>query len=343
MANLPVIDFLLAGLKLPSGDPLALGKIETYAAGTSTPKATYTDKDGSTPEQNPIILDAYGVKQVYAQGYYKIVVKSADSATLYTFDNVFFGNNLDFASQQATNVANATARTSALNYGQMQDLSVTYVATVAGTANAITLTPAIPITTYVAGHIFAFLAANTNTTAVTIQVSGIASPKNLIKRIGGVSTSLLPGDLIAGEIVLAMYDGTQYQWLNYLPTRSCELITATGAALATGTNAAAAIGRANSVVNKIFAHAGIVTDMSLDFDTIATVSGGSVTLRLYKNGIDSAQSIVITTGNNKQSNLSTPVTFAAGDTLSLYIETSSYTRGGGSGNYVASAWGRLRA
>jgi hypothetical protein len=38
----------------PNGLPLAGGKVYTYAAGTSTPLATYTDQAGSTTNANPV-------------------------------------------------------------------------------------------------------------------------------------------------------------------------------------------------------------------------------------------------------------------------------------------------
>lgn len=43
-----------------NGAPLANGKLFTYAAGTTTKQATYTDSTGTTPNTNPIILDARG-------------------------------------------------------------------------------------------------------------------------------------------------------------------------------------------------------------------------------------------------------------------------------------------
>jgi hypothetical protein len=43
-----------------NGDPLAGGKICTYAAGTSTPQAVYTDSTGGTPHSNPVVLDSAG-------------------------------------------------------------------------------------------------------------------------------------------------------------------------------------------------------------------------------------------------------------------------------------------
>lgn len=43
-----------------SGAPLAGGRLYTYAAGTTTKLATYTDATGLTPNTNPVILDTQG-------------------------------------------------------------------------------------------------------------------------------------------------------------------------------------------------------------------------------------------------------------------------------------------
>jgi len=76
-----------------NGDPLAFGTIDTYAATTTTRKATYTDSTGSFQAPNPIMLDASGIPtsgngSVWIQGSYKIVVKSADGLFTKTTDNV---------------------------------------------------------------------------------------------------------------------------------------------------------------------------------------------------------------------------------------------------------------
>ena len=44
----------------PNGVPLANGCVFTYAGGTSTPQATYTDYTGGTANANPVILDSTG-------------------------------------------------------------------------------------------------------------------------------------------------------------------------------------------------------------------------------------------------------------------------------------------
>jgi hypothetical protein len=75
-----------------NGDPLSGGKIFTYAAGTTTPKATYTDFTGATPHANPIILDAAGrppseVWLTYGDSY-KFILKDSLDTLVGTFDNI---------------------------------------------------------------------------------------------------------------------------------------------------------------------------------------------------------------------------------------------------------------
>ena len=54
------------------GKPLTGGKIYTYEANTTTPKVTYKDPYGLTPNTNPIILDAAGEADIYLDGTYRI-------------------------------------------------------------------------------------------------------------------------------------------------------------------------------------------------------------------------------------------------------------------------------
>lgn len=72
------------------GQPLAGGKFASYAAGTSTPLATYTDSDLTVEQTNPIILDASGrpAQPIYLQPTgYKFILSDADDVVLVTFDN----------------------------------------------------------------------------------------------------------------------------------------------------------------------------------------------------------------------------------------------------------------
>ncbi|HRC27307.1 MAG TPA: hypothetical protein PKX87_07750, partial [Alphaproteobacteria bacterium] len=92
-----------------SGAPLAGGKLHTYAAGTSTPKATYTTAAGDIENTNPVVLDAYGRATIFIVGAYKfdlftsddVLIKSTDNVTSFTttgeaasaFDETFSGDD----------------------------------------------------------------------------------------------------------------------------------------------------------------------------------------------------------------------------------------------------------
>ena len=47
------------------GAALSGGKVYTYAAGTLTPKATYTTEAGTVANANPIILDSAGRASIF--------------------------------------------------------------------------------------------------------------------------------------------------------------------------------------------------------------------------------------------------------------------------------------
>lgn len=72
---------------------LAGGKINTYEAGTSTPLASYQDLAGSTPNANPVVLDAAGRATVrLTDGVaYKFIVTDSDDVTVTTLDNITVG------------------------------------------------------------------------------------------------------------------------------------------------------------------------------------------------------------------------------------------------------------
>ncbi len=76
-----------------NGVPLAGGLIYTYQAGSSTPLTTYTTNAGTTPNTNPIILDASGrcPNEIWLQtGYsYKFILQTSANVTLQTLDNLY--------------------------------------------------------------------------------------------------------------------------------------------------------------------------------------------------------------------------------------------------------------
>lgn len=75
-----------------SGANLAGGLLYTYAAGTTTPLATYADSAGLTANANPVVLDSAGrvSGQVWltAGSTYKFVLKNSSGTTIWTQDNL---------------------------------------------------------------------------------------------------------------------------------------------------------------------------------------------------------------------------------------------------------------
>lgn len=98
----------------------------------------------------------------------------------------------------------------------------TVVAT--GTANAIVVTNAVPVTSYALGQRISFKAIAANTGATTVNVDGLGA-KSIIR---GDGTALIAGDIASGSIIDAIYDGT-----NFRIQGTIVLITPDGIDLAT--------------------------------------------------------------------------------------------------------------
>ena len=78
-----------------NGAPLAGGLIYTYAAGTTTPQATYTTSAGTIAHPNPIVLNSAGrvpggeIWLLIAS--YKFVLQTSAAVLIATYDNVTSG------------------------------------------------------------------------------------------------------------------------------------------------------------------------------------------------------------------------------------------------------------
>jgi hypothetical protein len=65
------------------------GKLYSYAAGTTTPLATFTDAGGATPNANPVILDSRGEASVWlGTAVYKFALYTSTNVLVWTVDNV---------------------------------------------------------------------------------------------------------------------------------------------------------------------------------------------------------------------------------------------------------------
>lgn len=82
-----------------NANPLTGGLLYTYAAGTTTPLATYTSSSGSTPNANPIVLDAAGrvPQEVWltTTSDYKFILKNSVGVTIWTKDDIPGGTSSD--------------------------------------------------------------------------------------------------------------------------------------------------------------------------------------------------------------------------------------------------------
>jgi hypothetical protein len=116
------------------GLPLVGGKIYTYAAGTTTPIATYTDASAGTANTNPIILDSYGQANIWLVNTtgYKFVVKTSADVTLYTVDNIAIPLDL-IGLASPPPIGNTTPNTGAFTTLSATTLGVTGAVTLGNT------------------------------------------------------------------------------------------------------------------------------------------------------------------------------------------------------------------
>jgi len=113
--------------------------------------------------------------------------------------------NIPMGSFKFTGLSAGSAATDSANIAQVQNSFGSFL-TVSGT-DTITATVSPSLTAYAAGQMFAFVAANTNTGAVTINISSLGA--KAITKTG--NTALVSSDLIANYLYIIVYDGTQFQ------------------------------------------------------------------------------------------------------------------------------------
>ena len=78
---------------IKAGQPLIGGKLYTYQAGTSIPKAAYLDRWLTVPHANPILLDSEGAADIHLNGYYHLRLTDADDVQIWSIDNFTFDSS----------------------------------------------------------------------------------------------------------------------------------------------------------------------------------------------------------------------------------------------------------
>jgi hypothetical protein len=88
-----------------AGVPLVGGKLYTYASGTTTPLATYTDSTANFTNANPVILDSRGEADVwFGPSRYSLTLRDSLDNLIWTASGV----NSVLGSQNAVIIATAT-------------------------------------------------------------------------------------------------------------------------------------------------------------------------------------------------------------------------------------------
>lgn len=100
-----------------SGNPLSGGKVQTFEAGTSAEKTTWTDEAKTVPHANPIILDSegYAPNPIYLDGLYKLVYFDSSDVQLYEDDNIDPTGVGDDISKNYLTLSEAVADTTLVN------------------------------------------------------------------------------------------------------------------------------------------------------------------------------------------------------------------------------------
>lgn len=228
--------------------------------------------------------------------------------------------NIPMGGYKITNLANGTNATDAVNFSQLQSSAAKYLSVSGTDTITASLTPA--LTVYTAGDTFSFTVANTNTTAVTINIDSLGA--KAITRDG--STALTAGDLVAGEIVMIVYDGTRFQAINpnaFTNLKISGTLDVTGATTVGG--ALGVTGTATVGNLAVTGTVGALTSTSTFTDTYGKLravpqSGSDKTTTYTLATTDVGRFISLGTSGS----ISIPnSTFSTGDVISIYNSTTS--------------------
>ena len=126
--------------------------------------------------------------------------------------------NIPFANYKITGLGNGTARSDAINVGQVQDNQFLYLGTTTGSADAYTLSPAPTITAYATTQQFVAKIHATNTTTTPyLQISGIANPAStaVIKKLNAsrAEVAVEASDLLANGIYTFQRNSANNAWI----------------------------------------------------------------------------------------------------------------------------------
>lgn len=181
-----------------NGAPYAGGLVYFYIPGTTSSKTTWVDPNQQVANTNPVVLNSAGRAIIYGSGQYRQVLVDQ------------FGNTI--WDQLTDDVLGSLVRQTILFGG-----------TSTGTANAQAIAPNPAISGYSTGQAFDFIAGATNTGALTLAVNG-QGPKAVTVGTGATTG----GEVVAGNLVVVVYDGTELQIVGNSPLLNVKQFGAMG-------------------------------------------------------------------------------------------------------------------
>lgn len=160
------------------GEPLFLGTLTSFAAGTNTPLATYTDSTGATQNTNPLVLNPRGEGSAWIPPNvaYKFALADSFGNPIWTIDNVVNSQLITLYGGVDTGVSNAYLLNFAANF-----------------------------TAYTDGIIVYWIPANTNSTASTININGLG----VINIVNPDGSNLTASEIIANQPAQILIKGGQ--------------------------------------------------------------------------------------------------------------------------------------
>ena len=160
--------------------------------------------------------------------------------------------------------------------------------------DTITATASPTLTAYAAGQVFRFVAAGTNTGAVTLNIDSLGA--KAVTKFG--TTALIANDIMSGQEVTVVYDGTRFQMV--APARATSYVMSTAKLLGRTTASTGA-------VEEITVSGATFSGGTL---TVGDFAGTATNLTIAASRAGSAETIALKTKAGSDPSASDPITIA---------------------------------
>ena len=173
-----------------NGAPYAGGRVYFYVPGTTTPKGTFLDPNGVTPNTNPVVLDGNGRGIIWGSGLYREVLQDANGNTIW--DQLVYGPGGSSSGAGASYCAQSYTT---------------------GSANAQAMSTTPSATALVIGTFYCAVAGYSNSGAMTLNVDSLGF-KTVKKPTASGLVLLSGGEVQQGQAYLWQWDGAEFVLTN---------------------------------------------------------------------------------------------------------------------------------